>query len=58
MKLIYLGPYGGVSVPIGFGGDVVCKPGDEVDIPDEVANKLLSQNPESWEVVGAKKKSI
>lgn len=48
MKLIYIGPHEGVTVPLPLGGEVVAKHGEEVNLPDSLAARLLEQ-PTNWE---------
>lgn len=48
MKLIYVGPFDAVKVPLPTGGEIEAKHGKEVNLPDSLAVKLLEQ-PDNWE---------
>jgi len=43
MKLTYVGPFDAVTVPLPFGGEVTCGPGGDVEVPDDLAARLLEQ---------------
>lgn len=48
MKLVYIGPHEGVTVPLPLGGEVTAKRGEEVTLPDSLSARLLEQK-DNWE---------
>ena len=47
MKLIYVGPHDAVTVALPYGGAVEIKHGENANLPDSLAERLLEQ-PENW----------
>ena len=48
MDLIYVGPYGPVTVPLPNGEEIAAVPGEPVTFPADVAEALLAQ-PDNWQ---------
>lgn len=43
MRVTYIGAHLEVAVPLTYGGEIVCAHGDAIDVPDELAARLLEQ---------------
>lgn len=54
MQLIYVGPHDGVEV-LEIPDPPIVQPNTPIDVPDDIANRLLQQT-ENWQAVKADKK--
>lgn len=57
MKLTYIGPHDGVTVPQPLGGHKEVKQGEPTQLPDSLIEQLLEQS-ENWRPADAKAKAI
>jgi hypothetical protein len=54
-RVVYRGPHDGVVLPLPYGGEVECKRGEAVDVPDSLAPSLLEQE-SNWQAVAPARK--
>lgn len=54
MKVKYVGVFDSVTVPLPYGGEVVCERDGVVDVPDSLGASLLEQS--IWEPANPAKK--